>query len=221
MRIHCILVSGGWQGCLPGTLRWPQIKPFRQGILKLGGALEALSCGTQLNSNGHLADSRQIGRCFAGEGLEGLFLCFLAITLWEGPLVGRIGFPRPGCRWLRTDCLAGPELAGRSCCEIPASWPGCAAISTSQTFQSDFSCFLKASALSCKGWGLEPRIEISWTDTHMGVSLPEGKYELSIFVKFMQLDSHPCRVNLFHPVFQSVWGLVEFNSLILGRNCSM
>lgn len=52
---------------------------------------------------------------------------------------------------LASDCLAGIELAGWSGCEIPASWLGCAVISTSQIFQSDFSCFLKASALSCTG----------------------------------------------------------------------
>lgn len=38
--------------------------------------------------------------------------------------------------------LATTELAGWSGCEIPDSWLGCAAISTSQTFQSDFRCFL-------------------------------------------------------------------------------
>lgn len=43
---------------------------------------------------------------------------------------------------LASDSLARAELAGRSSCEIPASWLGCAAISTSQTFQSDFGCFL-------------------------------------------------------------------------------
>lgn len=45
-----------------------------------------------------------------------------------------------------TDSLAGSELAGWSTCEIPASWLGRTAISTSQTFQSDVSRFLKTSA---------------------------------------------------------------------------
>lgn len=63
-----------------------------------------------------------------------------------------IGFLWPGRRWLQTRSLAGTELAGWSGCEIPASWLGCAVISTSQAFQSDLSCFLKASAaLSCAG----------------------------------------------------------------------
>lgn len=43
---------------------------------------------------------------------------------------------------LASDSLARTELAGWSSCEIPATWLGCAAISASQTFQSDFSCFL-------------------------------------------------------------------------------
>ena len=55
---------------------------------------------------------------------------------------------------LASGSLAGTELAGRSGCEIPGSWLGCAAISASQIFQSDFSCFLRASAaLSCTGVG--------------------------------------------------------------------
>lgn len=54
---------------------------------------------------------------------------------------------------LASDSLAETELAGWSGCEIPAPWLGCAAISTSQTIRSDFSCFLKASALSCTGVG--------------------------------------------------------------------
>lgn len=47
---------------------------------------------------------------------------------------------------LTSDSLAGSELAGWSTCEIPASWLGCTAISTSQTFRSDVSRFLKTSA---------------------------------------------------------------------------
>lgn len=54
---------------------------------------------------------------------------------------------------LASDSLAGTKLAGWSGCEIPAPWLGCAAISTFQTIQSDFSCFLKVSALSCTGVG--------------------------------------------------------------------
>lgn len=48
----------------------------------------------------------------------------------------------PGRLLLASDSLARTELVGWSSCEIPASWLGCAAISTSQTFHSDFSCFL-------------------------------------------------------------------------------
>lgn len=84
-----------------------------------------------------------------GEGLEGVFLCFLEIKLMVRAAGGDdwVSLARPP---LASDSLAGTELAGWSGCEIPASWLGCAAISTSQAFQSDLSCFLKASAaLGC------------------------------------------------------------------------
>lgn len=80
---------------------------------------------------------------------------------------------------LASDSSALVGLAGWSGCEIPASWPGCSVISTSQTFQSDFCCFLFCRLLlllAVKGWGPEPKTEISETDTQMGVSVSEGKY---------------------------------------------
>lgn len=87
---------------------------------------------------------------------------------------------------LASDSLAGTKLAGWSCCEIPASWLGWVAISTSQTFQSDFSCFLfwrLLLLLAVKGWGLEPNIEIPWTYTQMGVSVPRGQILAQYFCK--------------------------------------
>lgn len=43
---------------------------------------------------------------------------------------------------LATDMLAGAEAGRTFHCEVPTSWLGYTAINTSQTFQSDFSCFL-------------------------------------------------------------------------------
>ena len=120
---------------------------------------------------------------------EGSWRVFFSVFPWDKIMVQAAG----GKDWvslgrflLASDSLARTELAGWSSREIPASWLGCAAISTSQTFQSDFSCFLfwrLLLLLAVKGLGLEPKIEKSWTDTQKGVSVPQGQILAQYFCK--------------------------------------
>lgn len=114
--------------------------------------------------------------------LKALFLRFLEINCgsdYRGE--DWVSLARP---LLAADSWASPKQGWRA--GIPASWLGCAVISTSQTFQSDFSCFLFQRLLlllAVKGWGLEVKIEISWPDTHVGVSVPQGQILAQCFCK--------------------------------------
>lgn len=91
------------------------------------------------NQNGRMPESGHGSKGKAGS----IFLCCLEIKAWGrlSTTVVRIGFFLARLS-LASGLLAGVEAGRTVHCEIPASWLGLTVISTSQTFPSDFSCFL-------------------------------------------------------------------------------